>query len=218
MVEKDHAYFIEDFFPPSIIAGFTKVGLDGFDLKNDLRKAINSVDNDIKIAYLDQPHTSITNFIYEDGLYNGDALFTKMDSLILVVKTADCLPLFLWDEANSVIGMVHLGWKSAKEGILDNLPVNFKCLHVVAGVGLRSCCFEVGDELLKYQRLVPFVRSNLLHFDPVAFSKTTLIEQGLRKENFRDSNICSLCSKYNFFSYRRDKVKKRTLSFMVKSN
>jgi len=218
LIEKDDFYLIKDFFPSDIVAGFTKTTLLGRDVMGDMRKAFVESGIDFGIAFMRQLHSGNVHFIDEQGVYEGDALFTKRSGLVLVVKTADCLPLFLYDDKNDVAGVVHLGWRSAKEGILDNLNIDFGHSRAVAGAALRKCCFKVTDEFLEHDNLMPFVRrrNGNLYYDAVAFAKSILIDKGLKNIRFRDLDMCTLCDSRNLFSYRRDKTKKRMLSFILK--
>ena len=136
----------------------------------------------------------------------------------MAVKTADCLPLFFYDEKDGSIGVLHMGWRSAKEGILDNISIDLPSAKVLAGVAMRQCCFEVTDEFRAYRDLSPFVneRADKLYFDPVGFSRAALTARGMKEESFSDLNICTICNSLNFFSFRRDKTKNRMLSFIIK--
>lgn len=218
VVERDYYYSIEDFFPPFLYAGFTKITLAGQDLQSDFKKVLNILGRDFRISYLNQWHSTQVNFINKPGVYNGDAIFTKEEKITLVVRTADCLPLFFYDAKNGFVGLIHLGWRSAKQGIFDNLNIDLANFKVLAGVGLRKCCFKVGEEFLNFEKLVNFIekKNASFYFDTIGFSKKELTRKGLNENNFKDLNICSLCNELNFFSYRRDKTKKRTLSFIIK--
>ena len=218
LIEKDDFYLIKDFFPSDIVAGFTKTTLLGRDVMGDMRKAFVESGIDFGIAFMRQLHSGDVHFIDEQGVYEGDALFTKRSGLILVVKTADCLPLFLYYDKNDIAGVVHLGWRSAKEGILDNLNIDFGHSRAVAGAALRKCCFQVTDEFLEYDNLRPFIKKKEghLYYDAVAFAKSMLLGKGLKNIRFRDLDMCTFCDSRNLFSYRRDKTKKRMLSFILK--
>jgi len=197
-----HCTLIEDFFRPEVTSGFSKTKLN----------------KKFRVAYLDQIHSAKVFSVDKEGCQQGDALFTKSSNLVLVVKTADCLPLFFSSSQLGVVGMVHMGWRSAKAGILDNIPYDLSSFKAAAGVGLRRCCYEVGKEFLNHSGLASHLkeRDSKYYFNPLSFAKTKLIERGLRQENFLDLDICSLCSGDGFPSFRRDKTSSRTLSFILK--
>jgi hypothetical protein len=162
-------------------------------------------------------HSSQIKFVKRAGLYLGDGLFTVKNRLALMVKTADCLPLYFYGYNDGVIGLIHLGWRPALEGILDNIKMDLSDFKVVVGVGLRCCCFRVGEEFKHYDKLAPYLRrkNEKLYFDPLGFLKEELTRYGLKRSNIKDVNICSLCNR-GFYSHRREQTEKRTLSFIVK--
>jgi YfiH family protein len=215
--QKENCYFIENSLFKDVLAGFTTIALSG-SLPDDLQNCLCSVDNNFNISYLDQKHSRQVMIIDKPGFYPGDGLFTKDTNHIIAVRTADCLPIFFASDELGVVGIIHMGWRSAQKGILDNIPYRLSSFKVIAGVGLDNCCFEVGEEFLGYSRLAPFVvTKKKLFLDPVAFCKKTLIEKGLKEENFTHLGICSFCQGENkFFSYRRDKTNQRTISFIAR--
>ncbi|MDD5194462.1 MAG: polyphenol oxidase family protein [Candidatus Omnitrophica bacterium] len=216
LTERNNCYTIDDFFGPSVIAGFTKPNLSGNPQK-DIRAALAFLESDLAISYLKQVHSSLVCNVERGGLYTGDGLFTSQKSLALVVKTADCLPIFFAKRDSSMVGMVHMGWRGARADILGNIPVD--SYKVIAGVGLRKCCYQVGEEFLGYPQFSPFVekRQVKLYFDVIAFTKERLALGGVDENNFIDLKICSRCHDQNFFSNRRDATASRTLSFIIKN-
>ena len=48
----------------------------------------------------------------------GDALITNQPEFLLVVRTADCVPVLLVDHKSGVIGAIHAGWRGAVGGIV----------------------------------------------------------------------------------------------------
>lgn len=218
LTDREYCHTIEDIFSPGVVAGFTKTNLKG-DPVRDVKKALADLHKDFKVAHLKQIHSTKIHTIKKAGIYEGDGLFTMKENLALVVRTADCLPVFFYSEKLGAIGVVHMGWQGALGGILNNMELDLSSFKAAAGVGLRKCCYALGEEFLKYQQVSPFLekRQKGLYFDAVSFAKTALIKKGLKKENFFDVNICSFCPGDNFFSYRRDKTSSRTLSFMLKT-
>jgi len=219
ITESKESFFIDNIpldFP--VTAGFSKSVIDGRDVDCDINKIFGKRGiRDFGISYPNQVHGS---FIYEarkSGIYTADGLITSVKNLVIVIRTADCLPIFIFDNRNNKIGVIHMGWRSASAGILDNISIDFKHSYVVAGVGLRKCCYEVGKDFLSMKKLYSFVekRGQKFYIDIISFAKATFLRHGLSEDNFYDLGICSFCHKDIFFSYRRTKTGKRTLSFSV---
>jgi YfiH family protein len=218
LIERENSFTIGGHDFPPAISGFTKNTLKGVIPPDDIKKALSFLKNDFGICWLNQIHTANVHIVDKPGLYQGDGLFTSAAKLVLIVKTADCMPIFFYEEGGNTVGLVHMGWRSANEGILGNISFDLSRFKVVAGVGLRKCCYTVGKEFPGYPGLEPFVeeKNGAFHFDPVAFARRNLVMRGLKEENFFDINICSVCSGSKFFSYRKGDISYRTLSFIVK--
>ncbi|MCF7874145.1 MAG: polyphenol oxidase family protein [Candidatus Omnitrophica bacterium] len=209
-----YCFFIDSVFSTQITAGFTSSFFTG-QLPSDFSQLLSYIGKQANFSYMDQRHSADLTIVEEPGVYSVDGLFSKDKNHFLVVKTADCLPLFL-AKKDHYVGIIHMGWRSAKEGILKNIPFDLADFKVVAGPGLRSCCYQVGTEFRKFGRIASYLKISPkgTFFDPVEFAKDQLFSKGLKRENFFDLGLCSYCSKHNFFSHRRNKTTKRSLSFI----
>ena len=223
-VEREYCTLIEGFFDSRVIAGFTKPVLKGV-LPLDIQKALSFLNAEISVSSMNQLHSAIVCHVDEPGVYEGDALFARDKNHALVVKTADCLPLFFYSEKHETVGVVHMGWRSAEKGILNNIMFDSGCrqqelssFKVIAGVGLRQCCYEVGKEFFGYPDLKPFLkkRNEKFYFDSVDFAREVLFGIGLKRENFLNIDICNFCQKKVFFSYRKTATADRILSFILR--
>jgi len=212
MKEQNNCYLMDDIFSAGIVAGFTKNTLGG-DLPGDMKRELGQT----QVAYLDQPHSADIVYTEKEGLFHGDGLLTKKKGLALVIKTADCLPVFLEEPEEGIFGIIHMGWRSAESGILDGIGIDLSRAKVAAGPGMRRCCYQMGREFRRSPAIGPFLKEEQgrYYFDPVRFLREALVKKGLRKENFFDLGICSFCSGLDVFSYRRTGTSLRTLSFIL---
>jgi YfiH family protein len=86
----------------------------------------------------------------------GDAVLTNEPGLLLVVQTADCVPLLLADKKQVAIAAIHAGWRGTLQRIsekaLGRMQMEFgtRPQDVIAalGPGIGQCCFEVGPEVV----------------------------------------------------------------------
>ena len=207
---------IEDFFAPEIIAGFTTSNRET-NFAPDFKKVLPFSRKELSFSYMNQLHSGRILTIEEPSQYSCDGIFTKGTGHALVVKTADCLPLIFSDSSKGIIGVVHMGWCGARDSILNNIPYDLSSFKVLAGVGLRRCCYEVGEELLD-SSLAGYLskKDSKFYFDPIGFAEDKLYSQGLVHENFFDLGVCSFCSGQKHLSYRKTKTKKRMLSFIFR--
>lgn len=216
LLQKEYTYISDAFPSRDAISGFTKPIIEG-DPSREMYKALSFLDKKFDLAYMKQVHGAAVQKISVPGVYTCDGIFTDAKDLALVVRTADCLPLIFYSQKENIAGVVHMGWRSAKEGILSNIPYDLSSFKVAAGVGMRRCCYEVGSEFLDYTDMKPHisVRNDKYYFDATAFAKKALLSKGLKEENFLDMGICSYCSDENFFSHRKTATPNRTLSFIL---
>lgn len=201
-----------------MIAGFTKTNIEG-NLPQDIKKTLSFYEEGgFELSYLNQQHSNKVNFIDRPGVYQGDALFTKKSHCVLMVRTADCLPIFFYSLEKDTIGIVHMGWRGAVNGILNNIGSDLSSYQAVAGVGLRKCCYEVGEEFMRYLSVARFIdkRRGSLYFDPIEFVEDELSKFGMVNSGFFDLKICSFCFTGNYFSYRKTACSSRTVSFIIK--
>ena len=85
----------------------------------------------------------------------GDALITNVPGLLLVIRTADCLPVLLVDEARRAVAAVHCGWRGTEKRILEKAvramveAYGSKPGEMLAALGpcIGPACYEVGPEV-----------------------------------------------------------------------
>jgi len=136
-----------------------------------------------------------------------DALWSSEKGVTLAIKVADCLPISLIDAEHGLIANVHSGWRGAVQRIttaaLDAAPLDPSSTFAYLGPSIRSCCFEVGEEVATQfeERFVE--RSHTKpHVDLIAFTIDILHSRGIT--NISDSELCTRCEGSMFHSYRRD--------------
>jgi len=149
---------------------------------------------------------------YNSAIANTDAFITNIRNLPLVVLTADCLSVFLYDSRNLVVGISHAGWKGTRLKItaktLDLMRSKFGTnplyVHARLGPAIRECCYEVGEEFKGYFDNGLTQRNGKCYLDLVAINKDQLLDSGVRIEHIEDSGICTVCQNDGFFSYRKE--------------
>lgn len=80
-----------------------------------------------------------------------DAVITDVPDLCVAVKTADCIPVLLYDEAQRLVAAIHAGWRGTVGRIVERTIREMKSrgadLHAIIGPGISIDAFEVGDEV-----------------------------------------------------------------------
>ncbi len=80
-----------------------------------------------------------------------DAVITSVKGLCVAVKTADCIPVLLYDEAQHIVAAVHAGWRGTVgrivEKTIQEMGSRGEDIHAIIGPGISLEAFEVGDEV-----------------------------------------------------------------------
>lgn len=158
--------------------------------------------------------------INNDNIIKGvDALITNTRNVAITVKSADCIPIILYDVNYNIISVIHSGWKSTQKNILQKtiniinkkFNIKEKYLNLIIGPGICSKHYEVDETVIKqfqkeyknYNEFVVVKNNNKYELDLKKCIKLVAIESGILNNNIHDINICTYENE-NFFSYRRD--------------
>jgi YfiH family protein len=154
----------------------------------------------------------------------GDALMTDVPGLLLVVRTADCLPVLLVDGANRAVAAVHCGWRGTQGRILDKAVAAMEAAYgtdpraLVAAVGpcIGPCCYAVGPEVRAafhdagFPDDVFYERGGRAFLDLRTANVKLLDSLGVGRDNIVSAGACTRCAP-GLLSHRRDKDEKRRM-------
>ena len=148
-----------------------------------------------------------------------DALITNHPNIPLMVLTADCVPILLYDATTRSAAAIHAGWRGTANGIVgltiekmkNVFGSNPKDLVAAIGPGIGPCCFEVGDDVAEHFSRWPntVIRRpdwTKPHIDLVLANRLQLEQAGVLPQNIETSGECTLCSPQQFFSHRRNQT------------
>ena len=125
---------------------------DGRRARKDFWKRLGFSDH--RIAFLRQVHSRKV-MVLDRRLHRGrraDGLVTRRQDVLLTVTAADCMPVFLYDRENGVLGLCHSGWKGtgiariALEQMMREYGTKPGNVRALLGPAIGSCCYRV-DEL-----------------------------------------------------------------------
>lgn len=85
----------------------------------------------------------------------GDGLITDTPGLLIAVQAADCIPVIVVDRNRHAVGVFHAGWRGTVKRIVEKgvgeMRKHFgsdpRNMVAAIGPGIRSCCYEVGEEV-----------------------------------------------------------------------
>lgn len=154
---------------------------------------------------------------------DADAYVTNERHLPIAIRTADCVPVFIFDPVQKAIGLAHAGWKGTHQRIVAKTvktlqdKFNSQCydLKVAIGPCIRPCCYQVGAEFKQSFPKDIVERGGHLYLDVAASNHRQLLEAGVLAEHITDCGVCTCCDP-NYFSFRRDGDKSgRMISLMM---
>ena len=143
-----------------------------------------------------------------------DAVITDQPGLCVCVKTADCIPILLYDTRKRIVAAVHAGWRGTVSRIVQKTvkhmqPLNPTDLHAIIGPGISLEQFEVGDEVYEAFREAGFPMERIArkaerwHIDLWEANRWLLEELGV--EDIFVEGTCTRTSE-DFYSARRETI------------
>lgn len=146
-----------------------------------------------------------------------DALITDTPGLSLVVFSADCGTILLYDPVHQAIGAVHAGWRGVAAGLAsktalkmhDTFGTEPKDLLCALGPAIGPCCFETDDDVPAAMhdalgtQADPFLtrRGAKWHIDLKAINAHWLKSLGVRHIDICPH--CTACRQDLYWSHRK---------------
>jgi len=147
-----------------------------------------------------------------DNLYFGDAdaVITGTPGICLVIRTADCVPVFLYDPDKKILGAVHSGWKGCRLNIsgktvrkmqdeFNSTPENISAF-ILPSIGPDS--YSIKDDVAQFFKNDTERKNGRIYLNMWKNIENSLIETGLPKNKIHISGICNHHNDDQFFSYR----------------
>ncbi|MBI2339854.1 MAG: laccase domain-containing protein, partial [Deltaproteobacteria bacterium] len=134
---------------PEIIHGFTtrELGADDTRIADELKIPVSS------IVTVKQVHSNQVLFLSDrsDRSIEADAIITNQKEIFIAIRTADCVPILVYDPEHRAVGAIHAGWRGLVSGVIENavceMAVHFgtKPPKLLAALGPALCpgCFAV---------------------------------------------------------------------------
>ena len=179
-----------------------------------------------KSVHTKQTHTDIVRIADETlwgaGLYKGeldpcDALITNTPGTALVIFTADCTPVLLYDPVTGAVGAAHAGWRGTAANIVGKtvsaMVEHFGCLpqNIRAAIGpnIGACCFETDRDVpdaifaLLGAESAPYIsqKGDKFFIDLKGVNACLLRKAGVSSVDI--SNHCTACNPDLYWSHRK---------------
>ena len=201
-----------------------------------------STERDAELPYyVVQPHQVHGTEIREvtdplttrEQLEGVDALVTDVPGVAISVRTADCIPVLLYDPVHKAVAAVHDGWRGTVQRLSQKVisemghrfGTNPSDLKAVIGPGIGPESFQVGQEVADAFSAAGFPMEQILkdcgpkaptahnpmagglHIDLWRANEWLLEQSGVQPQNIQVSGICTYKENDRFFSARREGTK-----------
>jgi hypothetical protein len=150
-----------------------------------------------------------------------DALVSNTPNTLLMVKTADCVPILLGDAKTGAFAAVHAGWRGTSASVVLTAIRQLKSeyasrphdLRAAIGPAANSCCYEVGSDVISVFKerfaesahLFTPTREGHARIDLHNANRDQLIAAGVSPDRISIAPLCTMDRNDLFFSYRREK-------------
>lgn len=226
----------------------TKSGLGYGGRYDTLNLGINTADTQEQVienykklckAYgLDYEYLIMTNQIHGDSIQevidveknnkpifshrypNKDGFYTKISGPILVTHYADCVPVFIVDVKQKIVGVCHSGWKGTVKQISRKMIESYceqegsrlEDIEVWIGPHIGREAFEVGEEVLlefksvfnRADQFITLGENGKGYIDLGKCIELDLMALGLPEANIYTMEECTVADSEKYYSYRRD--------------
>ncbi len=153
-----------------------------------------------------------------NALGQADALMTNAPGVAIMTLHADCLPIILVDPDVLAVCVIHSGWRgtvadipgASIDAMVNEYGADPERIIAIIGPGIRSCCYEVGDEVIAGWRALAGDAADAaiasgprrLHLDLPDANRWLLMRAGIKAGNIDDLAHCTRCNGDRWFSHR----------------
>lgn len=222
-------------FPENVLQGSTtkaygvfRMGraVDGDVVKNQQAFARDVGVSRDQFVFTEQVHGNqvfvATKPVPQDRAEKADAVITRTPGLVLIIKTADCVPIFFYDFKTRAVGVAHGGWKGiAADVVGETINAMAKEFgtdpkHILISVGPSICAEHYDVSQAEDDRVRRFEtrfgqdsgiirrQNGKIAFDLPAACKEACLRKGVQPGHIELSGICTYEDPKLWASYRRE--------------
>ena len=174
-----------------------------------------------RVALITDPNTTRAD------LEGVDALITRLPRCAIGARTADCIPVLLYDPEQQAIAAIHAGWRGTVLHIvcrtIEQMRRHFRTdpaqLKAIIGPGIGFAGFQVGAEVVEAFRDAGFPMQQIWedqgakqpgsmtgghHIDLWEANRWLLTESGVLPGHIQMAGLCTYGHPELFYSARRE--------------
>ena len=194
-----------------------------FDNRKKLCDLLNIKTNQLILTH--QSHSSVIKEVtnadfgkselsFESGI-DADGFYTKSHDVTIGIFHADCIPLFFYDSANQIVGIIHCGYrgilkhaaKTMLKTYIDNTNADVKSIKLYIGPCRRTKSFELNEtsiEEVTSSLLNKYIKEN--HFDMVQILIDDLHSLGINDSQIQDSKLDTVNNDTYYSAYEKTPI------------
>jgi len=190
-----------------------------------------------RVVIADQTHSNLVHICREEDCGAGfgthpqipivDGLITNIPNQFLLIRTADCTPVIMYDPVKYIVAALHSGRESTRKNIVANAArimqehytCNMKDVKGWIGAGISEEHYEVSQQIydefqasLIAQQLTPKT-DNPRHLDIRHAIFQQLIRAGLTFRNIDQICDCTYAN-LEYHSFRREGTNNRQINLV----
>ncbi|MFB3844131.1 MAG: peptidoglycan editing factor PgeF [Candidatus Cloacimonadaceae bacterium] len=190
-----------------------------------------------RVIIAEQTHSDNVHVCSEDDCGAGfgshpqiedcDALISDQPNQFLLIRTADCYPILLYDTKTQAIGAVHSGREGTRKNVtgktVQAMCDTFQCspseIKVWVGAGICKRHYTVSSSVWEefYQSCRHYnpalTKEDFPYLDLKGIILQQLYQAAILPQNVTSIPACTY-EKDNYFSYRRDKTHNRQINLI----
>ena len=190
------------------------------------------------VAYAPQIHSAIVRYVTEaDGGHPAepcDGFFTDKRGVLLLVRTADCVPILYTArraDGSPIVAAVHAGWRGTVAGIaaeavrkLTDAGAELSTVRTAIGQCIHDCCFAVREDFVTavtetcgadFANRHVRARDGKFTADLPAMNVEMLRSAGLAQAQIDVSPYCTACDRALFHSHRATGGKRGAMGAVI---
>lgn len=156
----------------------------------------------------------------------ADAFVTATPGVVCMVRTADCVPLLLYEPVRGVVAAIHAGWRGLAAGVIAN-TVQLMCerfggsvarIEAAIGPAIRGAEYEVDRHVIEAMRAGGHdIAAGVLsrtgrgaatrwQLDLPTLAWQALLRSGIMPDAIGAADVSTVTHQGDFASFRRDEL------------
>ncbi len=154
---------------------------------------------------------------------NIDALISRKNNMALIIRTADCVPIVIYDDQEQVIAAIHAGWRSTWKKITEKVvkaisyggDVKVSQLNCFIYPAICGNCYQVSKDVADYFPDSSIQKNDQFFVDLKKENALQIKKLGVPENRIHLNECCTRCFD-GYYSFRRNRCHERNYTYIVR--